>query len=103
MEDNIRNEKYLYMYEATIPAMLMKLGIVGILSWILLIIVMIYYAYKNKYKKKRFNEFSTWLIAGIVFALSVQTNPFLFTFCGVSIIAFLCLDVESDIVSIGKI
>jgi len=61
---------------------------------LLLAAAMIFYAFKNKYKNKLYHEFLIWLVASVAFALSIQTNPFLFTFCGFSIILFLCLDIE---------
>jgi len=94
-EDCIRSEEIPYMYESTASAMLMKLGIVGIAAWGMLIVAMIYYAFKNKYMKKQYSAFRLWLIGCIAFALSVQTNPFLFTFCGLSIILFFCVDLDT--------
>jgi hypothetical protein len=93
-EECIRNVTYKFMYEATVPAMFMKLGILGFSAWIMLIIVMVYFAYKNKYLTKHYNQFLIWFITSITFSLSIQTNPFLFTFCGISIILFLCLDIN---------
>jgi O-antigen ligase len=94
-KDCIRNPDYPYMYEATFPSLLMKLGVVGVAAWVLFIIVLLYYTFKNKYMNKKYDEFLIWLIASVSFGLSVQTNPFLFTFCGFSLILFFCLDLET--------
>ena len=95
-EDCIRSPEYVYLYESTVPAMLMKLGVFGMVPWAVLIIAMIYFSFKYKYMNKKHHEFLIWLIASVAFALSIQTNPFLFTFCGFSIIMFLCLDIENQ-------
>ncbi|MDD5016805.1 MAG: O-antigen ligase family protein [Eubacteriales bacterium] len=95
-EDCVRSSLFPYMYESTVPMLLMKLGIAGLVLWVVLIAAMVYTAFKNKYKNKKPGEFMVWLISCIVFALSIQTNPFLFTFCGMSLIVFFCLDAEQQ-------
>lgn len=92
-EKNIRNTSHPFMYELTFPALLMKLGILGISSWIFLIVSLIITAYKNIWTYDRF-RFLIWLGTAIAFALSVQTNPFLFTFAGMSIILIICISAE---------
>lgn len=93
-EECIRSKAYPFLYEATFPALLMKVGIGGILVYLGLIISMVAFAYKNKYSVGDTNGFLGWLIACIAFALAVQTNPLLFTYQGITVILFFLLSIE---------
>lgn len=89
-EECIRHSVYPYIYEYTLPAMLMKLGIIGLSFWFFFVIALIVFAVKSMRKRNR-RSFFYWISCSVAFAMSVQTNPFLFTFTGISIIVFLCL------------
>lgn len=92
-EEVIRNEQYPFMYEYMLPAMLMKLGIVGMMGWAVFLAAMVYYAWK-KMGRHDAPAFVFWLADAGGVALAVQTNPFLFTFAGISIILWLCLQID---------
>ncbi|MBP3304990.1 MAG: O-antigen ligase family protein [Oscillospiraceae bacterium] len=89
-EECIRNEKYPYMYESTFPALLMKIGLIGCVLWLAFIAVATGTACSLFWKSKRSDVF-WWLGTAISYALTVQTNPFLFTFSGFSILLFLLI------------
>lgn len=97
VEGCIRNGIYAYLYESTLPAMLMKLGILGLAGWVMLTVAMIVNSFKNKYSRGQHFKFWTWMITCIIFAMSVQTNPFLYTYCGLSIILFLCIESNAPV------
>ena len=92
-EEVIRNEQYPFMYEYMLPAMLMKLGIVGMMGWAVFLAAMVYYAWK-KMGRHDAPAVVFWLADAGGVALAVQTNPFLFTFAGISIILWLCLQID---------
>ena len=73
--------------------MLMKLGIVGMMGWAVFLAAMVYYAWK-KMGRHDAPAFVFWLADAGGVALAVQTNPFLFTFAGISIILWLCLQID---------
>lgn len=87
-EDCIRNEKFPYMYESTFMALLMKIGLFGCLFWLALIAAATVTACCVFWKGKRSDVF-WWLGTAIAYALAVQTNPFLFTFSGISNLLYL--------------
>ncbi len=88
-EDCIRNESFPYMYESLLPAMLMKLGLVGMLGWGLFVLALVIFAVKAMWKKPV--RFWCWLGTALAYAMAVQTNPFLFTFAGISLMLYLLL------------
>lgn len=88
-EDCIRNESFPYMYENLLPAMLMKLGLVGMLGWGLFVLALVIFAVKAMWKKPV--RFWCWLGTALAYAMAVQTNPFLFTFAGISLMLYLLL------------
>lgn len=92
-EECIRNEVYPYMYEYAFPALLMKLGIVGLLGWIVFILALLIYAFRRAWKVNRIS-FILWVGCALAYAMAVQTNPFLFTFTGISILLYLCIKAE---------
>lgn len=97
-EDCIRSEIYPFMYESTLPALMMKIGVAGCLIWVALIVVTTVTACKSFWKKERRDVF-WWLGLAISYALAVQTNPFLFTFAGFSILLYLMLAMQEGNVS----
>lgn len=92
-EDMIRNDTYPFMYEYTLPALLMKIGIVGLAGWLIFIAALVIYAWRSMWKPLR-SHFLLWLACAMAFGLAVQTNPFLFTFAGFSVLLYLCLEIE---------
>ena len=77
------------MYENLLPAMLMKLGLVGMLGWGLFVLALVIFAVKAMGKKPV--RFWCWLGTALAYAMAVQTNPFLFTFAGISLMLYLLL------------
>ena len=88
-EDCIRNEDFPFMYESLIPALMMKLGIVGMLAWGVFVLALVIFAVKAMWKKPV--KFWCWISTALAFAMAVQTNPFLFTFAGFSMMLYLLL------------
>ena len=88
-EDCIRNQQYPYMYESLIPAMLMKLGLAGMAVWGIFVIALVVFAIKFMWKKPV--KFWCWIGTALAYAMAVQTNPFLFTFAGMSLMLYLLL------------
>jgi len=92
-EDCIRSEKFPYMYESTLPALVMKIGLIGCAMWVVFICGATVVAACTFRKEKRENLFM-WLGIAISYAMAVQTNPFLFTFAGISILLYLLISVQ---------
>ncbi len=94
VEDCIRNVQFPFMYESLIPALLLKLGLVGLLGWGAFVAAMVYFACKAMWKKPL--KFWTWIGIGLAYGMAVQTNPFLFTFPGFSIMLYLSLSIVAE-------
>ncbi len=94
VEDCVRNQQVPYMYESLIPAMLMKLGLAGMLVWGLFVIALVVFAIKAMWKKPV--KFWCWIGTALAYAMAVQTNPFLFTFAGISLMLYLLLFIEDQ-------
>lgn len=94
VEDCIRNVQFPFMYESLIPALLLKIGLVGLLGWGAFVAAMVYFAYKAMWKKPL--RFWCWIGIGLAYAMAVQTNPFLFTFPGLSIMVYLSLSIVAE-------
>jgi hypothetical protein len=93
-EDCIRNKTYPYMYESTFPALMLKLGFVGLMVWLVFICgatISVIVTFKKENKEKLF----FWLAIAVSYAMAVQTNPFLFTFAGISMLLYLLIAVPS--------
>lgn len=88
-EDCIRNETYPYMYENLLPALLMKLGLVGLLCWGMFVVALVVFAVKRLWNTPV--TFWCWIGTALAYAMAVQTNPFLFTFAGMSLMLYLLL------------
>lgn len=88
-EDCIRNEQFPYMYENLLPALLMKLGLAGLLCWGVFVVALVVFAVKRLWKTPV--RFWCWLGTALAYAMAVQTNPFLFTFAGMSLMLYLLL------------
>ena len=93
-ENLIRNATAPFMYESTLPALLMKVGIVGGLVWIILIMGATITAFIVFWKKNRMDVF-WWLGLALSYAMAVQTNSFLFTFAGFSILLYLLISMQN--------
>ena len=89
-EDCIRNESAPYMYESTLPALIMKLGFVGSCVWVVFILSATVFAIKSFWKERKEKLF-LWLGIACSYGLAVQTNPLLFTFAGISMLLYLLL------------
>ena len=89
-EDCIRNEAAPYMYESTLPALIMKLGFVGCFIWVAFILSATVFAIKVFWKNDK-NKLFLWLGIACSYGLAVQTNPLLFTFAGISMLLYLLL------------
>lgn len=90
IEDFIRVEEesdYKFSYEMQLPALFMKIGILGILSWGLIAVSMLY-VIKKEFKYDYVKSLS-WLLLFLSFLISVQTNPFLLSFIGMSVLLYL--------------
>jgi len=96
LKHNIRgHEGYYYLYEVFIPAMLMKIGIIGFIVWILFGLAILYYLYKNV--KWNNTKIPLILFGFCSMCVIIQTNPLLLGFSGMFIITFLLLDIEDII------
>ena len=71
-QDCIRNEQYPFMYESTLPALAMKIGIVGLVLWMTFILGVTVWAWFGL-GKPCFTDFFWWLGLAFSYALAVQT------------------------------
>jgi len=92
-EEYVRNEAFPFMYESTVPALMMKLGVLGLGFWGVFIAAVTVIACRFFWKRDRFSLFF-WLGIAVSFAMAVQTNPFLFTFTGFSVLLYLLISVS---------
>lgn len=90
VKDCIRSSEKIYSYEVQAPALLMKIGILGLMFWGLLFFSM--FITKLKSSKHSTRKLFFWLFLLISFGLAVQTNPMLFSFTGMAIMVYLCLE-----------
>ncbi len=89
-EECIRSQQFPYMYESTLPALLMKLGLFGCLVWAIFIGGTTIFTVGSLWKEN-LDKIFYWLGIALSYAMAVQTNPFLFTFAGISILLYLLL------------
>lgn len=90
LEDYIRSEETLYSYEMLIPAMLMKLGVLGILIWGAFIIFVFVHILKRSNKHPA--EAGALIFILLSFMVAVQNNPMLMNFNGMTLLAFILTD-----------
>lgn len=99
VEGYLRSETSPFSYEMQLFALLMKIGVVGLLCWLLLfasqLVLLI------KYGKKSHNKILSWIFLVVSVAVCVQTNPLLICFTGMSIVLLISL-ISLQTVSIGK-
>ena len=93
--DCIRSTQSPYSYEMTSFALLMKVGILGILPWIALFAAFISCAFRRM-KRKYAVGLIAWCALSIGFLVGVQTNPFLFNFPGISMLLYIALASQGD-------
>lgn len=84
-----RSETQLFLYEMTIFALLMKIGVVGIVSWALLAVGALVIVIKNN--KKKLLNIVLWMAIAGAFLVAIQTNPLLFSANAINLIIFLVL------------
>lgn len=92
LQNYIRSSESPYSYEMLIPSMLMKLGIVGCLVWAVFLIFIVFIGLKGSKTRKLF--FNAWVSLIVMFFFSIQTNPFLFNFCGIEILLFIIIELS---------
>lgn len=95
-EDCIRNDAFPYMYESTLPALMLKIGILGLGVWVLFILFVSGRAVSVLRKRDPIRLF-LWLATGLSYGLAVQTNPYLFTFAGISVLLYLLISLSDKI------
>lgn len=100
-EECIRNSAFPYMYEATLAALLLKIGIVGCIVWLIFISSTTVGACRSFWKTERSSVF-WWLGMALSYAMAVQTNPFLFTFPGFSVLLYVLLSFQKCDISRSK-
>ncbi len=89
VEDYLRSKEAPFSYEMQLFALLMKIGILGLLIWILFFVVQfVEMVWK---KKTQWMHVFAWLFLLIAFVLCVQTNPLLISFTGMSVVLLLSL------------
>ena len=89
VEGYLRSESSPFSYEMTLFAMLMKIGILGMLCWGFFVISMIVFMCKNC--KSNAQELYSWLFLIVSFGAIVQTNPFLLNFSGIGFLIVIGL------------
>jgi hypothetical protein len=89
VENYLRSEEAPFSYEMQFFSLLMKIGVIGLVIWLaffaLQFIVMI------KIQEKDMIHIIGWLFLLISMVISVQTNPLLISFTGMSVLLFLSL------------
>lgn len=89
VENYTRSSTAKFAYEMTSFALLMKIGIIGIVAWISLFVCTAINSYKKN--KKNMINFIVWLIISVGFLMSIQTNPLLFNANSLNLIMYLVL------------
>jgi hypothetical protein len=84
------------MYESTLPALMLKIGILGLGVWVLFILFVSGRAVSVLRKRDLIRLF-LWLATGLSYGLAVQTNPYLFTFAGISVLLYLLISLSDKI------
>jgi hypothetical protein len=95
-QECIRNEQFPYMYESALPALMMKLGLAGCLLWVIFIGGVTVTACIFFWKRERSDVF-WWIGMALSYAMAVQTNPFLFTFAGFSVLLYLLIAMQEEV------
>lgn len=93
-EDYVRSEEQPYSYEMLIPAMLMKLGVLGILVWAAFIIFIFVCIFRERNRQPA--KTGALIFVVLSFIVSVQNNPMLMNFNGMTLMVFILSDVALD-------
>ena len=93
VEHNIRGVKgHEYLYEVFLPALLMKIGVLGFVSWLIFGALILFYLFKNiSYRNA---QIPIILFGFLGMSVIIQTNPLLLSFSGMYIICFLLLEIQ---------
>lgn len=93
--ENTRSEDAIFSYEMTAPALLMKLGVVGIIPWVTAILAGLYMAFRHLSA----NTLTFWIFMFLGFGFAIQTNPFILSFTGMATImlAFVYANCDGDV------
>ena len=89
VEGYLRSEVSPFSYEMQLFALLMKIGILGLMIWGIFFISQ--FALMIKYRRRCYNNILTWLFLADSVAICVQTNPLLICFTGMSIVLLISL------------
>ena len=89
VEGYLRSEVSPFSYEMQLFALLMKIGILGLMIWGIFFISQ--FALMIKYRRRCYNNILTWLFLADSVAICVQTNPLLICFAGMSIVLLISL------------
>lgn len=84
----LRSDSVVYAYEMTFFSLLMKIGVVGLLVWMLPIVITGITIFRHGKPRK---IFIIWLAVTTGYLVSVQTNPLLFTSSSLSLLTYLLL------------
>jgi len=97
IKDYIRSVSSPFSYEMTIPALLMKIGLVGLGAWgCLLVSILLIFASKMKVN---WIKATSGLSLIICFFLCIQTNPLLLNFTGIGfllLVTWNCVDIKTN-------
>ena len=85
----MRSEEAPFSYEMQLPALLMKIGIAGLLIWICFFVIQFIEMIYNR--KREWIHVFAWLFLLTSLVICVQTNPLLISFTGMSILLFLSI------------
>lgn len=91
----LRSEETPFSYELVGFALLMKVGILGILLLLIAASSVLWRAWRAGRPPDARRWLANWLALALSLFLVVQTNPYLFNFVGMSLVLFLLLDVVS--------
>ena len=89
VEGYLRSEEAPFSYEMQLPALLMKIGIAGLLIWICFFVIQFIEMIYNR--KREWIHVFAWLFLLTSLVICVQTNPLLISFTGMSILLFLSI------------
>lgn len=87
----IRSDSQPYSYEMLLPALLMKTGVLGVLVWAAFALYVLAVIIKSR--KIRPAQSGAMVFLGVCFAVSIQYNPFLLNFYGMTIMVLILTDV----------
>lgn len=96
-ENYIRSQESFFSYEMTLPALMMKEGLIGLSFWVISIALVIYSCFKNHSA----NYSTLWLFCFLSFGVAIQTNPFIFSFTGFFVLIYFFIRADPKIEAIG--